>query len=105
MRSALSRLLVLGAMLAVPSAAGAESIIPSPAPEAGPVLAGTRAIWATYDYGGFDVRQASSRRVGSTLARFRSGNVRYGLIPELAASPKRTLIVNASGDNDQPWAS
>src|SRR5437773_2763818 len=81
------------------TAEGANTYATVP-PEAGPVLAGSRALWALpRSDGGFNVRQAEPGGALSTIARFSPPPRTISLIPTVAASPRRIGVSAEAGDS------
>jgi hypothetical protein len=90
------------AAAAVPSIAAAASRFPTAEPEVGPVLAGSKLLWAVERRkdGGFDLRQTAPGDAPSTLESFSPPPLTISLFPQLAASPERIALAATAGDTD-----
>jgi hypothetical protein len=96
--------LAASTLAALVTAAPAAAAFPANKPEAGPVLAGSSAIWAEdRGDGGFNVRSAHPGERPALLLTFPPSSGTF-LTPELAASPSRLVVAAGITDAGTPWS-
>jgi hypothetical protein len=104
LRNFLSVLAVAGVLAGQGADSAGGSVTRADAPEAGPLLAGSRSIWAEKtSAGGFVLRGTEPGRDAATVATFNPPRF-SSLIPELSASARRLGVAVGVSSADEPWA-